>query len=114
MHLELTKEKAKQEPGYPLNLGNEIVYGYKFKKNEKTEKIRPDKIYFRRKIYIPSHEPNAAKTAYREKLKNNLRNRSRTREEDNKRRENRKSKGKETDQKKNYQTHKEELLRKLA
>lgn len=32
-------------------MGNDLVYGYKFKKNEKSEKIRPDKIFFKRKIY---------------------------------------------------------------
>jgi hypothetical protein len=29
----LVKEKGKQEQGCPFNVGNEMVYGYKFKKN---------------------------------------------------------------------------------
>lgn len=92
-----------------------MVYGYKFKKNEKSQKIRPDKIYFRRKIYIPSYEPSFSKSAYREKLKNNLRHRSRTKDDDSRRKDSKsKSKAQQSDYKKNYQAHKEDLLKKLA
>jgi len=65
-------------------------------------------------MYIPTYESNS-KSPYREKLKNNLRHRSRTKEDDNRRRDSKnKSKAQETDNKKNYQAHKEDLLKKLA
>ncbi len=63
-----------------------MVYGYKFKKNQKSDKIRPDKIQFRRKIYIPIYDPNIVKTSYREKIKNTLKDKSKGKEQESKKR----------------------------
>lgn len=63
-----------------------MVYGYKFKKNEKSDKIRPDKIQFRRKIYIPIYDPTIVKASNREKIKNSLKGKSKGKEQESKKR----------------------------
>ena len=68
------------EGGCPLNIGNEVVYGYKFKKNDKYDRIRPDKIYFRRKIFSSFFQPPHPRSIHREKIRNGIRNRSRAKE----------------------------------
>lgn len=57
-----------------------MVYGYKFKKNEKSDKIRPDKIQFRRKIFIPLYDPTSLKATNREKIKNSLKGKSKNKD----------------------------------
>ena len=80
VHLEINKEKPKVEAGCPLNIGNEVVYGYKFKKNDKYDRIRPDKIYFRRKIFSSFFQPPNPRSIRREKIKNGLKSRSKAKE----------------------------------
>ena len=58
VHLEINKEAPRAEKGCPVAFSNELVYGYKFKKNDKNDSIRPDKIFFKRKI-SPAVSPNS-------------------------------------------------------
>ena len=84
------------------------MYGYKFKKNDKNDSIRPDKIFFRRKIFSSFFQPPNSRSAHRDKIRNGLKTRNRARDQNNARDKNRAMQVQQTSQ------AKEELIHKLA